>query len=204
MLKSCDVSPHQLLAQRLQVFAGLSKEDFCLGVDHWRPRLIPRHGFFDFPCIDSQHCGLIVRGMLRVYYVDPATNLEQIIGFVQEGTFITSLKSLINLESCPYYFAALENVELLVISFAELHKLYDQSHGWERFGRLMAEHHLALYRAKDESILYQTVEQRYLALLARFPGITNRVSLGHIASYLGIKGPSLSRIRARLGRAQAT
>ena len=34
------------------------------------------------------------------------------------------------------------------------------------------------------------------------PGITNRVSLGHIASYLGIQGPSLSRIRAKLGAAK--
>jgi Mn-dependent DtxR family transcriptional regulator len=49
-------------------------------------------------------------------------------------------------------------------------------------------------------MLFQTVEQRYLNLLVQFPNVTNRVSLGHIASYLGIKGPSLSRIRARLGK----
>ena len=35
--------------------------------------------------------------------------------------------------------------------------------------------------------------------LAQLAGITNRVSLGHIASYLGIKGLSRGRIRATLG-----
>lgn len=122
------------------------------------------------------------------------------MAFVPEGTFLTSLKSLVTQEACPYYIAALEDAELLVISVGQLRALYDASHGWERFGRLLAEQYLVLHQAKSEALLFQSVEQRYLNLLAQFPNITNRVSLGHIASYLGIQGPSLSRIRARLGK----
>jgi len=60
--------------------------------------------------------------------------------------------------------------------------------------------YFVLQQAKAESLLFQTAEQRYLGLLAQFSGITNRVSLGHIASCLGIQGPSLSRVRAPLGK----
>jgi CRP-like cAMP-binding protein len=202
MRKSSDISPRQLLTQQLQAFAHLSDEDLRLAEDHWTLRTIPRNEFFNFRNSVCQYVGFIVSGLFRVYYVDPATAVEHTAAFIPEGAFLTSLKSLVTQEACPYYIAALEDAELLVISVGQLHKLYTQSHGWERFGRLLAELYLVSYQAKGEAMLFQTVEQRYLNLLDQFPGITNRVSLGHIASYLGIQGPSLSRIRARLGKAK--
>jgi CRP-like cAMP-binding protein len=202
MRSSSTISPRQLLTQQLQAFAHLSDEDLRLAEDYWTLRSIPRHEFFNFRNSVCQYVGFIVSGLFRVYYVDPATDLEHNVGFIPEGVFLTSLKSLLTQEACPYYIAALEDAELLVISVEQLHKLYNQSHGWERFGRLLAEQYLVTYQAKGEAMLFQSVEQRYLSLLVQFPGVTNRVSLGHIASYLGIKGPSLSRIRARLGKAK--
>ena len=59
----------------------------------------------------------------------------------------------------------------------------------------MAEQYLIVQQAKAESLLFQSAKERCLGLLAQLPGTTNRVSPGHIASCLGIKGPSLSRIR---------
>jgi CRP-like cAMP-binding protein len=200
MLAPAAVSPRLLLDQQLRAFAGLSEDDLRLAEDCWTLRTIARNEFFNFRNSVCRHIGFIVSGLFRVYYVDPVTTEEHDIVFVPEGTFLTSLKSLVTQEACPYYIAALEDAELLVISIEQLYKLYTQSHGWERFGRLLAEQHLVYQQAKAESLLFQTAEQRYLTLLAQFPGITNRVSLGHIASYLGIKGPSLSRIRAQLGQ----
>jgi CRP-like cAMP-binding protein len=181
------VSPRLLLDQQLRAFAGLSEDDLRLAEDYWTLRTIPRNEFFNFRNSVCRHIGFIVSGLFRVYYVDPTTADEHDMVFVPEGTFLTSLKSLVTQEACPYYIAALEDAELLVISIEQLYKLYAQSH-------------LVYQQAKSESLLFQTAEERYLALLAQFPGITNRVPLGHIASYLGIKGPSLSRIRAQLGQ----
>jgi CRP-like cAMP-binding protein len=174
-------SAHSLLAQNLQAFAGLSEEDLRLADGAWMLRSIAKNEFFNFRNSVCRHVGFIVSGLFRVYYVDPATSEEHTMGFIPETLFMTSLKSLLTGEACPYYIAALEDSELLLVTTEQLHRLYRLSHGWERFGRRLA-------------------EQRYLTLLQQFPGITNRVSLGHIASYLGIKGPSLSRIRAQLGK----
>ena len=159
-----------------------------------------KNELFNFRNSVCRHIGFVVSGLFRVYYVDPVTAEEHDVFFVPEGVFLTSLKGLLTQEVCPYYIAALEDSELLLISNEQLERLYTQSHGWERFGRVLAEQYLILHQGKAESLLFQTAEQRYLSLLSQFPGITNRVSLGHIASYLGIQGPSLSRIRAQLGK----
>jgi CRP-like cAMP-binding protein len=193
-------SAHSLLAQNLQAFAGLSEEDLRLADGAWMLRSIAKNEFFNFRNSVCRHVGFIVSGLFRVYYVDPATSEEHTMGFIPETLFMTSLKSLLTGEACPYYIAALEDSELLLITTEQLHRLYRLSHGWERFGRRLAEQHLIVQQGKAESLLFQSAEQRYLTLLQQFPSITNRVSLGHIASYLGIKGPSLSRIRAQLGK----
>lgn len=49
-----------------------------------------------------------------------------------------------------------------------------------------------------EGFLFQSPEDRYQELIDRHPDIFNSVPLYHIASYLGIQGPSLSRIRKRM------
>lgn len=193
-------SPHALLDQRLQAFADLSEDDLRLAEGRWTLRNIAKNDFFNFRNSVCRHVGFIVNGLFRVYYVDPVTSEEHNIFFVPERQFLTSLKSLLTGEACPYYIAALEDAELLIITTEQLHGLYEQSHGWERFGRRLAEQHVIFQQGKTESLLFQSAEQRYLTLLQQFPGITNRVSLGHIASYLGIKAPSLSRIRAQLGK----
>jgi len=51
---------------------------------------------------------------------------------------------------------------------------------------------------RTEGFLFLTPEQRYLDLLEHHPDIFNAIPLYHISSYLGIQGPSLSRIRKRM------
>jgi CRP-like cAMP-binding protein len=169
-----------------------------LGAPYWTHRAVGKTEFFNFRNTVCRHVGFIVRGLFRVYYIDEDAQ-EHTLTFVREGEFLASLKSMLTQEACPFYIGALEDSELLVISNEHLQQLYAASHGWERFGRLLAEQYLVFNQARTEALLFQSAEQRYLALLAQFPGLTNRVALGHIASYLGIQGPSLSRIRARLG-----
>ncbi|GAB3549892.1 Crp/Fnr family transcriptional regulator [Spirosoma fluminis] len=189
---------HLTLHHHLQQFAQLSDNDLQVADEFWHSRTIPKHDLFNFSNSVCRHVGFILSGIFRVYYVDPRTDLEHNLYFSTEHTFLTSLKSLLTRTTCPYLIEALEDAELLVIEHDRLQQLYDQSHGWERFGRLLAEQYFLFNQTRSESLLTQTAEERYVALLERSPDILNRVSLGHIASYLGIKGPSLSRIRAQV------
>lgn len=193
------ISPqHSVLRQQLQAFAGLSADDLQLADNLWQLRTIAKHDFFNFQNSVCRHIGFVLKGIFRVYYMDPKTDQEHNLFFITENTFLASLKSSITQIACPYNIEALEEAELLVIQYDHLLALYPQSHGWERFGRLLAEQYLILNQARSESLLTQTAEERYIDLLNTRPDLLNRVSLGHISSYLGIKGPSLSRIRAQV------
>ncbi|AUD00405.1 Crp/Fnr family transcriptional regulator [Spirosoma pollinicola] len=189
---------HLALQQQLHQFAQLSDDDYQLANEFWQARSVSRHDFFNVPNSLCRHIGFIVKGLFRVYYVDPKTEQEHNLYFAAENTFITSLKSLLTRTTCPYIIEALEDSELLVMQYDHLQQLYDRSHGWERFGRLLAEQYFLMNQLRAESLLTQTAEERYLDLLDNHPDLINRVSLGHISSYLGIKGPSLSRIRAQV------
>ncbi|GAB3760152.1 Crp/Fnr family transcriptional regulator [Spirosoma pomorum] len=191
------------LHSHLQQFAQLSEEDYQLGREFWQPRTIAKHDFFNFSNSVCRQVGFILKGIFRVYYVDPKTSLEHNLYFIQEHTFLTSLMSLLMQTTCPYLIEAIEDAELLVIDKDNLQQLYRDSHGWERFGRLLAEQYFLFNQSRAESLLMQTAEERYVDLLTNYPDILNRVSLGHISSYLGVKGPSLSRIRAQLARRPA-
>ncbi|QKZ13685.1 Crp/Fnr family transcriptional regulator [Spirosoma sp. KUDC1026] len=194
------VPAHTLLQNHLQQFAQLSASDCQQGIAFWQPRTIAKHDFFNFSNSVCRQVGFVLKGMFRVYYVDPKTSLEHNLYFIQEYAFLTSLKSLLTQTTCPYLIEAIEDAELLVIDRAHLQQLYTTSHGWERFGRLLAEQYFLFNQSRAESLLMQTAEERYVDLLNHYPDLLNRVSLGHISSYLGVKGPSLSRIRAQLAR----
>jgi len=77
-------------------------------------------------------------------------------------------------------------------------ELYRQSHQWECFGRLLAQEAFNIAIERAESFLFLSPEERYLQLIKNHPDIFNNIPLYHISSYLGIQGPSLSRIRKRL------
>ncbi|QIP17787.1 Crp/Fnr family transcriptional regulator [Spirosoma aureum] len=189
-----------ILHEHLQQFAELSDADIELADDLWYFRAIAKHDFFNFQNSVCRQVGFIQKGIFRVYYIDPKTELEHNLYFITENTFLTSLKGLLTKTTCPYLIEALEDAELLVIDYDRLQQLYSQSHGWERFGRLLAEQYFLFNQTRSESLLTQTAEDRYRDLVENYPNILNRVSLGHISSYLGIKGPSLSRIRSQVAR----
>ncbi|GAB3997436.1 Crp/Fnr family transcriptional regulator [Spirosoma daeguense] len=188
------------LHKHLREFAQLSEDDIQLADEFWYVRRIAKHDLFNFQNSVCRQIGFSLRGLFRVYYVDPKTDLEHNLYFIPEHAFLTSLKGLLAQTTCPYLIEALEDAELLVIDYDRIQQLYTQSHGWERFGRLLAEQYFMINQMRAESLLMQSAEERYVDLLNNFPDLLNRVSLGHISSYLGIKGPSLSRIRAQVAR----
>lgn len=194
---------HTVLHNHLQQFAQLSEADLQLGDSFWHIRAMPKHDYFNFQNSVCRQVGFILKGLFRVYYIDPKTEREHNLYFIPEHAFLTSLKGLLAQTTCPYLIEALEDSELWVIDRDHLQQLYTQSHGWERLGQLLAEQYFMVNQMRSESLLTQTAEDRYVDLLTNFPDLLNRVSLGHISSYLGIKGPSLSRIRAQVARRES-
>ncbi len=68
----------------------------------------------------------------------------------------------------------------------------------ERFGRIVIELFF-IQTLQALSFFYtDTPEHRYVTFLRKHPGLLQRLSQYHVASYVGVKPQSLSRIRKRM------
>ena len=137
----------------------------------------------------------IGRGALRYFY---AVNGEEHTGqFFFEGEWYTDYDSFLDQTPAAVSIQALEPTQVWLLPHADLYELYAERPVFERFGRLMAEQAYRGSKARGASLLNQTPTERYEQLLRTRPQVAQRVSQRLIASYLGIKPESLSRIRAR-------
>lgn len=88
----------------------------------------------------------------------------------------------------------------LRLDFAALNDLFHTYPEFREFGRRVLVKHGAALKRRMLSLINETAEQRYDALVRTDPEILQRAPLKHIASYLGVTDTSLSRIRKEWGR----
>ncbi|GAA0876038.1 Crp/Fnr family transcriptional regulator [Wandonia haliotis] len=123
---------------------------------------------------------------------------EVTIAFGEEGDTIISLKSYILNQKGYENIELLEECELYKISATKLHYLFSTDIDIANWGRKFAEQELIKAEQRFISNQLGTATERYLELIKKHPTLLQRVSLGLIASYLGITQVSLSRIRANI------
>lgn len=192
----------QFLNDVLTPFAGLTDSDVAVSLTYWRTRKIAKGEFFNMQSFVCTDLALIVKGIFRVYFIHPQTQEEKNMYFFSENQFLVSFRSFINQYPCYYFIEALEDAEILSIHYTDLQYLYATPTGWQKFGRLIAELFFNYSQSRTEEFLFNTPEERYLKMLNEHPNIINRVAAYHISSYLGIKNPSLTRIKKRLQQKQ--
>ena len=133
-------------------------------------------------------------GYMRLFYFDEHGE-EQTTFLCAETSFIASFSSLINQTKAIENVACITDCELLKISYIDAKQLVGKSEIFKNFFLKMFEKSIssAAIRANDLALL--NAEQRYLKTLAQQPDFIQNIPLQYIASYLGIKPQSLSRIR---------
>lgn len=193
-----NIDETRILHNILPPFAGLTKEDISVSLPYWRKREILKGNFYNKQHIVCKDLGIVVKGIFRIYYYDPSIGEEKNMYFFSEGQFIVSFRSFLYQYPCVYYIEAMEDAEVLFISHQDLQELYLKHKSWEHFGRVLAEHFFNQSQGRTEELLLFSHERRYLNLLDQHPNIVQRVASFHIASYLGVKNQSLSRIKKRI------
>lgn len=144
----------------------------------------------------GNYAAFIEKGCLRYYYI---VNGEERTGqFFFENGWYADYESFLSGEPSGQNIQAMEDCTLYLIYRKDLEALFAQHPVFEKFGRLMAERAVLGLKKKNEFLTLQSLEERYLQLINDRPKVIERVSLKYIASYLGMKPESLSRIRKRL------
>ncbi len=176
----------------------MSEEAFALSSNFWYEKSFKKgERFNDYKNV-CKELGFVIKGTFRSYIIDQKSGDEKNIFFFSKNKFVTAYKSFVRQIPCNYYTEALTDAQIVCINILDLRKLYQESHEWECFGRLTAEMAANIVIDRVESFLLKSPEERYLDLIEAHPELHEKVPLYHISSYLGIQGPSLSRIRKRI------
>jgi CRP-like cAMP-binding protein len=190
------ISMTEKLIMSIQSFINLTpKEVDCIN-QLFRKKEIKKGDFF---LAEGQICkqvGFIVKGLIR-YYINHDGE-EKTYAFGQESNFVCNYESFLSQMPSTKIIQALEDCEMLIISFDDLQIFYKSINEGERFGRLVIEK-VFIETLQDLSSFYTDLpENRYEKFLKEHSDLPQRISQYHIASYLGVKPQSLSRIRKRI------
>jgi CRP-like cAMP-binding protein len=186
------------LKYALQAFAGLNEKEFQLSSHFWRCKTYKKGEYYNEYRSVCKYLGFVTSGVFRSFIIDEKTNEQKNIFLYTENGFVVTFKSFINQVPCDYHTQAMTDATVIYICIDDLLNLYEKSHKWECFGRLLAQEAFNVAIERTESFLFKTPEERYLDLIKHHPRIFNIIPQYQISSYLGIQAPSLSRIRKRI------
>jgi CRP-like cAMP-binding protein len=146
-----------------------------------------------------KHMAFSERGLLRYYYLQHGDEITY--NFSRENDFVCNYMSFFQKNPSTKNIQALEATTLYIITFENLQLLYKKIGEGEKFGRLHIEKCYTQAILQLASQYTDDPEQRYLKFIQQFPDLLQRIPQYYIASYVGVRPQSLSRIRKRLSTA---
>jgi CRP-like cAMP-binding protein len=137
----------------------------------------------------------IEKGIARTFYYRDGKDITYWIA--AENEFVGAMGSFFSRKPSNKLVETLEDCILWVFNYHKLEKLYASMHELEHMGRAFANYGITLLEEKFDNSHFLSARQRYAILLEKNPTVLQRVSLGIIASYLGVTQETLSRIRSQ-------
>lgn len=138
----------------------------------------------------------INEGFVRVFYVQEGEDRTTQINC--PSRFITSYQSFISQEKAYDNVETITDCSLLRISKTNLDLLNQKIENWAKFGERIYETALVFNEERTRDMILLNAEKRYQKMLKTQPEIIKNVPIQYIASYIGIKPESLSRIRRQI------
>jgi CRP-like cAMP-binding protein len=137
--------------------------------------------------------GIVSSGTLRSYVQNNEGEFNN--DFYFEHDFVSAYTSFLTQIPTNCNIEALTNSTIHYISYEKLNKLITQDNAFLKLGKYVSDTYFIRKCKRETSFLKHSASERLEALSSLYPGIEQRVSQYHIASYLGVKPESLSRIK---------
>lgn len=144
----------------------------------------------------STNTYFILEGCVREYILTDGD--EKTTNFFTEEQWAISLNNFAPENTAKHNWVCVEETTVVVGDEQQARALFKRFPRFETISRTIME--AAFLEQKEALSSYYTdsPEQRYLKLLKSRPGLIQRVPQYQLASYIGIKPESLSRIRKRI------
>lgn len=160
--------------------------------------------FTEFPCghivllegAKAENIYFIIRGVVRGYYIDEQGN-DITKCFSSENEFFSS-EGLRTADASSFTIECLEDCLCIRLPYTLVHKVMKKD---ENLKNLFIKYYLREVERLESRIKNSNLmdaKERYIDFCRQYPNLSGRIELKYIASYIGIRAASLSRIRKEM------
>lgn len=136
----------------------------------------------------------VLNGAIRAYVIDK-DGIEHTVQLAIEQWWISDYNSYIYQQPASMFVMAMEDCDVLQITFEDEQLLKAMNHKFETFFRILAERGAAFMQRRFISAITSSAEERYDLFVEKYPLMATRFPQYVIASYLGMTTEFLSKIR---------
>ena len=182
----------------LNQISEVSEEDWIFFSSKLKREDIPKKTVFLKSGTVENKISFIISGIVRFYIpkTDPAKEIT--FGFCFKEQFISAYDSFLTRKPSLYELESLTNTTVLSISYDDLQEVYNTTKIGNLIGRLTAERLFLTKSKREQALLNDTAEERYLNIIKERPKLIKEIPLKYISSYIGVTPQGLSRIRKRI------
>lgn len=148
----------------------------------------------------ENYLNIVVEGQGALFYKDEGVD-EFCFDINYPGEYISSYASYVSQTPSIFELRAISNLRLLSMSYANMYqKMYQTVDDGSRAGRQAVE---AVFQYTQERMLTHytcSASEKYERLLSRSKGMILQTPSKYIASYLGIRPQTLSKIKNELNK----
>ena len=185
------------LTEQVAQFVGIPAMYAKQLLDICRHKQLAKGEFFIAAGQYPKKMAIVLSGLFRYLYVDDEGN-EYTKAFMPEGSFLSSYSAMILNERSYYSIEALENAEILEFSYENWQILKDSDVVWKDLLIGLLEQGYGAKERRERELLLLDAETRYRNFCKERPTLIARVKQHQIASFLGIKPESLSRLKKNM------
>lgn len=181
----------------LENFSFLTPEDLMLLVPNIQYTTVKKNTLIIKKNTTNTRLYWVYDGLLRLFYKENGKDIT--FDFAKEGSYITSVDSIIHQNPSTYSIEALTDTQLYSIDYTIFTELKADNKNLLKLEIEILKHyvfnsvHQNIYKSKPKN-----VENLYQQIFNDYKNYINQIPAKYIASYLGITEVSLSRIKKRI------
>ena len=188
---------HDALLVEISKIGNLQGDEIESIKTYFQAVIIPKNTIVEEQDKTPKYLYFLVSGFMRLFYYDD-NGEEQTAYLCTENGFIASFSSFINQTKAFENVECITDCNLLKISYTNTKILIEKSERFKVFSVTMFEKAMHSNTLRANDLANNNAEQRYQKMIQQQPYFIQNIPLQYIASYLGMKPQSLSRIRKQI------
>lgn len=187
---------YEMLMQRLSANVDITPEDRDTLKRFYHPVNFPKHHVITNLGEIEDYQYFITDGFARTYFKSDGLEITTRIG--KSDQFISAQQSFVKRLPSTEVLESITRFKGLRIHYADLKKMYEMDDKWIRASLHIMEGAVIDQNERMRQLTMLSAKERYELLVNENPTLLQNIALRYIASYIGIKPESLSRIRSNL------